>query len=143
MLMSSYYFAKKIHYQYNYKERNENKAISTIVLDSSTLQWEDVGEELIVNNNLFDVATIAYHKGIATITGWYDEEETKLTTAFNYHNNKEKHLTITPLFCHYFFGKNVTFSYQIILQYTEVIFEQLTCKVTNVVYPILPPPPRI
>ena len=30
MLMSSYYFAKKIHYQYNYKERNENKAISIV-----------------------------------------------------------------------------------------------------------------
>jgi hypothetical protein len=63
-------------------EKAESKLLQTIELDSATIHWTKKNRELIVNGEYFDIASISYKKGRATIKGIFDKEETHMHEAF-------------------------------------------------------------
>ena len=57
----------------------EESILHTVVLQSDKIQWIRAGEEIELNDRMFDIKDINYHSdGTVTITGLFDEEETAL-----------------------------------------------------------------
>ncbi len=63
-------------------EKAESKLLKTIELDSATIHWTKKDRELMVNGEYFDVVSVTYHHGRATIKGVFDYEETEMHEAF-------------------------------------------------------------
>ncbi|WP_416440962.1 hypothetical protein [Phnomibacter sp. MR] len=63
-------------------QKVEQSMLQTIRIDSAAIHWTKEGRELIVDNEYFDVATIRYEKGVAIISGVFDERESAMHAAF-------------------------------------------------------------
>jgi hypothetical protein len=72
---------RALHRMHMY-EKMEQSMLQTIRLDSASIEWKKKGRELVINNEYFDVASIRYEKGIAIISGIFDERETAMHAAF-------------------------------------------------------------
>lgn len=76
------FVAERAMHRMEMYESMESAQLQTIVLDSASIVWKKEGRELLVNNEYFDVASIRYEHGKATISGVFDERETDMHEAF-------------------------------------------------------------
>lgn len=61
------------------KEQLEEKMLHTVLLNTRDIKWVRPGKEIMMNDRMFDVKSIAYNPdGSVTVTGLFDEEETVL-----------------------------------------------------------------
>jgi hypothetical protein len=82
MLYSVQFYAERMLHRVEMWRTAEKGLLQTINLDSAQIHWTKKNRELIVNGEYFDIVSIAYHGGKATIQGVFDHEETEMHEAF-------------------------------------------------------------
>lgn len=82
MLYSVQFYAERMLHRVEMWRTAEKGLLQTINLDSAQIHWTKKNRELIVNGEYFDIVSISYNNGIATIQGVFDHEETEMHEAF-------------------------------------------------------------
>jgi len=109
------------------RERVEHYAVQTITLKKADIKWVDDGEELLVENKLFDVKSYTNTEGQTTFTGLFDEEEDNIIATLN--NNFQQKKDSNNLLVIKFIAEQV-------LSNNEVSFTIQNCwKIINPTYP--------
>ncbi len=126
------------------KRRLEEESLQTITLLRTDLHWIKKGKELLLNKKHFDVKNIVVTGQIATVTGFYDEQETYIARLLERNNQSAGQNTwiISLLgslrsyvhFCSFVFA---AFLAKPFLSYC--LFQNINYK--NPFLPVLSPPP--
>lgn len=96
MLYSVHFYAERMLHRMHMWKQAEHKKLETFVVDSASIQWAKKNRELILNGEYFDIVSIHYQNGKATIKGVFDHKETEMHKAFtatNEKNNGNDHAT--------------------------------------------------
>ncbi len=73
------FVAKQQYIKHEMKEALEIEQLTTLTIQPNEIVWHDVGEELIIHQQKFDVKEIIQHtNGAITVKGLFDDEEQKL-----------------------------------------------------------------
>jgi hypothetical protein len=82
VLYSLHFYGERLtHRMYMwYEAKHEN--LETFVVDSATIQWTKKNRELIINGEYFDLVSVNYLNGKATVKGFFDHKETEMHIAF-------------------------------------------------------------
>lgn len=83
LLFVLFFAIKQQSIRHRMKVRMEEQSLFTISIADNEIHWLIKGKELWIQGRLFDIKSIEYKDGIATLHGLYDEEETTLYYAFN------------------------------------------------------------
>jgi hypothetical protein len=90
MMYSFHFYGERLIHRMHmwYEAKHEN--LESFVVDSATIQWTKKNRELILHGEYFDVVSIKYKGGKATIKGVFDHKETEMHKAFAAATEKNK-----------------------------------------------------
>jgi hypothetical protein len=92
------------------REKLRKSLLQTIHIKETEVKWTEAGKEILINGRLFDVEEFRTEKDLLTITGLFDDEETKcqnqLEAMCNSRSNREKevllkHFQLPPYTCYH------------------------------------------
>ncbi len=107
----------------------KHKQLVTLQIPESKIQWYKEGKEIVVEGSLFDVKSITYKNGLATIKGLYDKKEKEIDKQIKKANsesqNKTLNTTLVKLLGFYF----ISHEQLVILETTAIRIDtpQLGC----------------
>ena len=79
--------------------RLEKLNLKKIFLSASEFQWTEVGKEISIHGDLFDIKSYSQKNGKFIFTGLFDKEEAELDKLeHNWRNNHEDNKFLTQLF---------------------------------------------
>ncbi len=73
-----YYQSAQWYTQHEMEEKLEKEQLQTISIPVSDVKWYRENKEILVDGKLFDIKSVVYRDGIASFTGLYDNQETKI-----------------------------------------------------------------
>jgi hypothetical protein len=83
MLYCLHFYADRMAHRAHMWYEAKHEKLETFEVDSATIQWTKKNRELILNGEYFDIVSIKYNSGKATIKGVFDHKETKMHKAFS------------------------------------------------------------
>jgi hypothetical protein len=125
-------------------ERSKEKNTETITLRAGSVQWEKPGKELVLDGEMFDVASYTIANGILTATGFFDTEETGIRHFFSsLQKNKKGYPLQEALFMLQCFAACIMLSYSLKAHCTTVAHHTFfSFALPHPSYLVLCPPPR-
>jgi len=85
---------QKFFVQVEMRQELKHKQLVTLQLPVDEIQWYKEGKEIIVEGLLFDVKSITYNNGLATISGLYDKKEKEINKQIEKANNELQNNTL-------------------------------------------------
>lgn len=77
-LLFSIFLLKQQYIKSEKRRKLTNAQLETVVIAAADVVWFEKGKEIILNNRLFDIASISQEGGKLVIKGIYDGDETHL-----------------------------------------------------------------
>jgi len=114
ILMLPVFYVVVFHLQKNAVQQQMQQQLKrghliTLHLPAEKINWYKPDKEILVEGVLFDIESIVYHNGMATITGLYDQEEKELDEELSRatgHNSSSTFNTILAKLLGFFFMAN-------------------------------------
>jgi hypothetical protein len=126
----------------------KHKLLVTLQIPADKIQWYKKGKEIVVEGSLFDVKSITYKNGLATVKGLYDKKEKEINKQIEKANkesqNNTLNTTLVKLLGFYFISNEQLATADI--NVFRINTPQLGCTVSNrlpVHYLSVPTPPPL
>ena len=92
-LLFSFFLMKQQYIKWEKRKELQKKPLETIVIAAADVVWFEKGKEIILNNRLFDVASIRQEGESLVIKGIYDGDETHLLKKMHGLSRKQQRKT--------------------------------------------------
>jgi hypothetical protein len=142
------FHVQKFFVQVEMRQELKHKLLVTLQIPADKIQWYKKGKEIIVEGSLFDVKSITYKNGLATVKGLYDKKEKEINKQIEKANNESQNntlnTTLVKLLGFYFIYNKQLVTVNITA--FRINTPQLGCTVSNrlpVHYLSVPTPPPL
>jgi hypothetical protein len=88
------FHVQKFFVQIEMRHKLKHEQLTTLQIPSDKIQWYKKGKEIIVEGSLFDVKSITYKNGLATVKGLYDKKEKEINKQIEKTNNESQKNTL-------------------------------------------------
>ncbi len=100
------FHVQKLFVQIEMRQKLKHQQQVTLHIKADKIQWHKKGKEIKIEGSLFDVESITYKSGLATIKGLYDKKEKEIdkqiAKAYIEPQNNTLNITLVKLLGFYF-----------------------------------------
>ena len=110
------------------EEKMNSVVLQSITISNADITWVKAGKEILVAGKYFDVKSYEINNGVATLTGYFDNEETGLLTELKKHTeNNGKDNILSKYAFKYLFP--IVYN-----SFIQMLFDRNQFRVSNIYY---------